>query len=567
MISLSEEDEKQFVLKLLESGNGDAGRLNYILSSLNKGKRLYHTDQNYLAEKFCQKAGLIKIIQADENLLAKIQKLLKNGDGDYGRLRHILETLCRGKSLYSSDQKYLENKLGEKIPQPIKKIIHDMSDIFTSPQKLDYSVILEKISVSTEKIAFLESKVSVTSEKMVSLESEVSRANENIESMNEKITGLDQKTSSVFNKMSSLENHIESSIKVLSTLRESMSYHESRIDRLIEDVESIGPQLSTISEAIPDIESRILMINEKIIALAETAGKKTTRRKASRITDPHFSKELTDQITTQPDFTFTTKTRPPQGQEQSLPIQFRAIPPPLILNEYKTATLLQKMKEMYGTKEAGQSTFDSNEAKKIKWMRQLYAEFRTKPEWDIILFLYKSNGNLTQIVDGVNSQDRDNTSQLIDSLRENGIISIARSRKRGSQVEYEYALAAKVRDTYFPKSFDLIGNAHDVSEVASKALQYYIEKEFFVSLANRDLKNGKMMCDMIAYDYDNDHSISIKIESKSEADSHPEQVQLYMTTWKSLGFAECHIWSKSDEIQKIKEKLETDGNGVTVFTV
>lgn len=279
MISLSEEDEKQFVLKLLESGNGDAGRLNYILSSLNKGKRLYHTDQNYLAEKFCQEAGLIKIVQADEGLLAKIQKLLKNGDGDYGRLRHILETLCRGKPLYSSDQKYLENKLGEKIHPPIKKVIHDMSDIFASPQKSDYSTILEKISVSTEKIAFLESKVSATGEKMGSLESEVSRANENIESMNEKINGLDQRTSSVFNKVTSLGNNIESSIKDLATLKESMSQHESKIDRLIEDVESIGPQLSTISETIPNIKSRILMINERIVALADTTSKKITQRK------------------------------------------------------------------------------------------------------------------------------------------------------------------------------------------------------------------------------------------------------------------------------------------------
>lgn len=279
MILLSEEDEKQFVLKLLESGNGDAGRLNHILSSLNKGKRLYHADQNYLAEKFYQEAGLIKIVQTDEGLLAKIQKLLKNGGGDYGRLRHILETLCRGKPLYHSDQKYLESKLGEKIPQPIKKTIHNMPDIFASPQKSDNSTILEKISVSIEKIAFLESKVSVTSEKMISLESEVSRANENIESMNEKITGLDQKTSSVFNKMSSLGSHIESSIKDLVTLKENMSQHESKIDRLIGEVASIGPQLSTLSETIPNIESRILMVNEKIVALAEAAGRKTTQRK------------------------------------------------------------------------------------------------------------------------------------------------------------------------------------------------------------------------------------------------------------------------------------------------
>ncbi|TVL97629.1 MAG: hypothetical protein CV087_22165, partial [Candidatus Brocadia sp. WS118] len=38
--------------------------------------------------------------------------------------------------------------------------------------------------------------------------------------------------------------------------------------------------------------------------------------------DPHFAKELTDQITAQPDFVFTARTRPASGQQYGLPVQF-----------------------------------------------------------------------------------------------------------------------------------------------------------------------------------------------------------------------------------------------------
>ena len=45
------------------------------------------------------------------SLIDSVKKLIEDGEGDAGRLSHILATLESGKSLYSSDAKYLQSLL------------------------------------------------------------------------------------------------------------------------------------------------------------------------------------------------------------------------------------------------------------------------------------------------------------------------------------------------------------------------------------------------------------------------------------------------------------------------
>ncbi|HSB83290.1 MAG TPA: type IV secretory system conjugative DNA transfer family protein, partial [Nitrosarchaeum sp.] len=288
----------------------------------------------------------------------------------------------------------------------------------------------------------------------------------------------------------------------------------------------------------------------------------------SRIIDPRFSQDLTDQIATQPDFVFTAKIRPPLGCQQSLPNQFHAMPPPpLIMSESETIQFIQKMKDQYGSKEIIESTFDSTENKRIEWMKQLEAEFRTKDEWDIILFLHNKNGNLNEIVDGVKSTDRDKTSKIIKTLCNNNVIIISSTKRHGPILECEYALSAKSKQSYFPETFESIGTAKDIPEVSKKAYDYYLEKKFFISLTNHNIKKNKIMSDIIVYDYQKDVAISVEIESQHEISSHPEQVRLNMIKWKDFGFAECHMWSKSNNIIKIKNSLGNEAQKVQTFLV
>jgi energy-coupling factor transporter ATP-binding protein EcfA2 len=290
--------------------------------------------------------------------------------------------------------------------------------------------------------------------------------------------------------------------------------------------------------------------------------------KIAQIIDPHFSKELTDQITTQPDFVFTIKMRSLLERKETLPIQFKVFPPlPTTINEKEFIAFLEKMKSLYGINEPAQSVFNSEESRKIEWMKQLYSEFRTKEEWEIISFLYDKEANLTKIVEAVNSIDRNKTSRLLRKMIQNGLINISKSIKRGLITEHLYTVSTKTREQYFPQSFRIIGTAEDIDEVASKAFQYYINNKMFVSLAIQNTGTSSPTPDMIAYNYDTDIVISVEIESTSELYSHPEQTRYNMLKWKKLGFTECHVWSKSPRIQEIKEGLGDNAHDVRVFII
>ncbi|MEM4241939.1 MAG: type IV secretion system DNA-binding domain-containing protein [Candidatus Nitrosotenuis sp.] len=288
----------------------------------------------------------------------------------------------------------------------------------------------------------------------------------------------------------------------------------------------------------------------------------------AQIIDPHFSKELTDQITTQPDFVFTIKMRSLLERKEILPIQFKAFPPlPATIDEKELFIFLERMKSLYGIKELIQSAFSSEESKKNEWMKQLYSEFRTKEEWEIISFLYDKEANLAKIVEATNSIDRDKTSRLLRRMIQKGLINISKSIKHGVITEHLYALSTKTRELYFPKSFRIIGTAEDIDEVASKAIQYYINNKMFISLAIQNTGNSRLTSDMIAYDYETDAVISIEIESTAELFSHPEQTRHNMLKWKELGFTECHVWSKSPKIQEIKDKLGDKARYVRTFLI
>src|SRR3990172_6850478 len=73
-----------------------------------------------------------------DEILRKIQELMDSGEGDLGRLRFILMTLRRGNPLYKSDQKYLEKKLNttfvlvekhQEEPKPAFELISSIREL------------------------------------------------------------------------------------------------------------------------------------------------------------------------------------------------------------------------------------------------------------------------------------------------------------------------------------------------------------------------------------------------------------------------------------------------------
>lgn len=151
MASLSSDESQSFVEKIIASGVGDYGRLSHILIALKKGRKLYDSDKKYLDAKLANEIDILQKPKVEENLLIKVQNLITSGSGDTGRLQFILESLQQGKTLYHSDQKYLENKLGEKINL---QSLHLKTDSDTLEN------LKSQVMLANQKIANLESTLS-----------------------------------------------------------------------------------------------------------------------------------------------------------------------------------------------------------------------------------------------------------------------------------------------------------------------------------------------------------------------------------------------------------------------
>ena len=102
----------QRVEQMIDSGDGDPGRLYHILESLRNNKTLYHSDQVYLEHKLNAEFSLKEEKRyIPDDLLEKIKFIIDSGNGDPGRLQHIYDMISQNRTLYHSDQKYLELKL------------------------------------------------------------------------------------------------------------------------------------------------------------------------------------------------------------------------------------------------------------------------------------------------------------------------------------------------------------------------------------------------------------------------------------------------------------------------
>ena len=112
-ISLTQMIEK--INELIDSGNGDAGRLYHILEFLKNKKPLYRSDQIYLESKLNTSFEIDETTEDENDYLPQIKKLIETGQGDPGRLQHISDMISDNKQLYNSDIQYLQSKLSPNL--------------------------------------------------------------------------------------------------------------------------------------------------------------------------------------------------------------------------------------------------------------------------------------------------------------------------------------------------------------------------------------------------------------------------------------------------------------------
>jgi len=167
------------IRRLIDNRQGDPGRLQYISEALQKGKKLFHSDQIYLDKKISARVIPIQIKKPTETdkKIKNVKKILALNLGDAGRLQHILKMLERKRTLYHSDNLYLDSKTKQlqefmegkrfrqsfrpKIPQrPISEIIEQ--PVFQPKPEVKFEEIEQAIlpEEETEKIAPAEPKQS-----------------------------------------------------------------------------------------------------------------------------------------------------------------------------------------------------------------------------------------------------------------------------------------------------------------------------------------------------------------------------------------------------------------------
>jgi len=283
------------------------------------------------------------------------------------------------------------------------------------------------------------------------------------------------------------------------------------------------------------------------------------------IWDPQYVKELENQLATQEYHHWTVRLIGAPGETQPIPTQFWPVFPP---KDTQTGEFLNSFikaqKEKYGYGKVGKSLMEQYSDKSNEWLKNITVELPTNNEWLVYNIINDFSLSLQKIVELFRNGviHRDVVSDMLQKM------ALERKLSKSHGNKGLYSLPEKIKSKYLKIDHSKIGTAQDIGIVTKMAITHYSEEDHFITLANQTLKKGKLMTDLVAYDYLNNLPISVEIESSIEVDSHPEHVKFNMTKWRDLGFGECHIWSKNTKIQEIYDSLSDEKKkSVKIFLV
>ena len=309
--------------------------------------------------------------------------------------------------------------------------------------------------------------------------------------------------------------------------------------------------------------------------------------KLSKIWDPRFAGEITQQLAAQEDFNWTVKMRAADGEEQPTPVQFWLHKPTkLRLNDDQLNEFIQNQKKLYGNgkisrdvippleherkesqiNEDNTSLLQLSQIEKNRWLRYITVDLpETKQHWQILLILYNENNKplqLTQITEKLQAKTRDDVVLILKKMVKDGLLKADESTRN-----VKYFLSKKAIKNYFTFNPKDIGSADDIPQITKHVVKSYLDMGLFVTVALQKIEKDEDRTDLIAYSYDSDKSISVEIESTSELLSHPEHAIYNMRKWKKMGFDMCHVWSESKKLQELYKKQIDDTENVKAFVV
>ena len=121
----------QMIESLIESGQGDQGRLMFIRRCMERGRRLYESDRTYLETLVAgysapaEDTADVTAPSTEDDEIGMVRRLMQSRFGDQGRLEYMHQTLESGGLLHRSDAKYLRTKYAD-MPEAAPAATHSM---------------------------------------------------------------------------------------------------------------------------------------------------------------------------------------------------------------------------------------------------------------------------------------------------------------------------------------------------------------------------------------------------------------------------------------------------------
>lgn len=268
--------------------------------------------------------------------------------------------------------------------------------------------------------------------------------------------------------------------------------------------------------------------------------------------DPRYFKEITNGITTLPDFTALVRLR------ATFPARVEMSPPsPAIHSPAAVAKFIQQMKKFFGKVEAVVPSLAGLE----DWKKFLPVKMLYQPEWQLLNALDEKPLTYTAACARAGLPDA-RAYKAWNYLKNNQLIRVERSGTSGIYYAPSKDGRALLDNA---KNFKVVGGP-DAQRLARAAYDHYVGHACFVSVSLQEIASERP--DLVAYDY-GDKAVAVECESHDEVIHRKGQVKANMVKWLGLGFDKCHVWveERDKEAVALKAELPQDIRAdVEIFT-
>ena len=191
-----------------------------------------------------------------------------------------------------------------------------------------------------------------------------------------------------------------------------------------------------------------------------------------------------------------------EGKNVGLPLNYYAArkAPEMPNTDEQMQQFIASQKRKYHTVERSMSILSEAQTESIKWMRYITVPLPEHMQWQIMLVLHQNNSEplqLGQITEKLKADQRDDVSDVLHDMVEKKMLETIDKDNRNTK----YVLSEDTKSQYFTFDSTKIGSADDIPHITKKAVSSYLQKGYFLTIADQTVKKDEDRTDLIAYSY------------------------------------------------------------------